>query len=91
MDGTYEVGADRGLHFGAGAAVDLAAEGVPTDRAADTAVVVAQGRAAYDRTMRALGAIPVPESPDHDYAEPVVDTIGGAAAERVTKFLPRPR
>jgi hypothetical protein len=91
MDGTYEVGADRGLHFDSGDAADLVAEGLPTERAVDTAVVVAQARAAYDRAMRALGAIPVPESPEHDFLEPFVDFAGGAAAERIRKSPLGPR
>jgi len=91
MDGTWEMDPDRGLHFGDDDAVDRAAGGLsaPTE---DAAAVEEQARGAFDRTIRALGAAAAPESPRHDYLEPLLDLAGGTATERLltSPFLRRP-
>ena len=92
MDGTFEVGADRGLHFDAGDAADLAAEG-----AAD-GPCRATRRSWWRKRGRRTTAPCARSAPSRcrnrrttTTPNPLVDTIGGAAAERITKFLPRPR
>jgi hypothetical protein len=90
MDGTWEMGPDQGLRFGKDDAADRATAAL-SRAPEDAAAIEEQARAAFDRTIRALGAASAPRSPGHDWTEPLVDLAGGTAVERLLKspFLER--
>jgi hypothetical protein len=85
MDGTWDNGADHGLHFDRETAAESMVADLSPDRAVDADALARQARAAFDRTARLLGRPQAPESPDEDYVEPFLDGAAGAAMERLKK------
>jgi len=79
-DGTWENGVDGGMRFsGDDAAAGALAALAPQDAAAAEALT-RQARAAYERTMTALGTPRPPTSPESDLLAPLVDAAVGKMA-----------
>ncbi|MGY1802004.1 hypothetical protein ACI78T_01840 [Blastococcus sp. SYSU D00922] len=76
MDGSYEVGPDRGLRFDEDDAAAVALAALPPDLAGRAAAVEAQAEASFRRAAGALGAPEAPDSVPRDYAAATSDLAG---------------
>jgi hypothetical protein len=91
MDGTWENGVDRGLVFDRADAASAALAHLPPEQAAHVRAATWQAQAAFDRAAGALGERRPPESPAHDYLEPLEDAMSGLMLERTQGRLRSPR
>jgi hypothetical protein len=78
MDGSYDVGPDRGLRFDAGDAVGGALAVLPPGRAVPAHMLQVQAEASFRRAAEALGLPEPPASPAVDRWAPLVDAATGA-------------
>ncbi|MCW2636467.1 MAG: hypothetical protein JWQ99_2834 [Blastococcus sp.] len=85
-DGSWEIGADRGLRFDREDAADAALDRVvgPAGHAPAEVVdeIARQSRAAFDRVARALGKPEEPIPPDASLGEAIKDAVSGQALSR---------
>ena len=81
-DGTWENGADTGLEFDAGTAIQGALDGAGPASAPEAAEIVRQAREAFARTAGALGDPAPAESPEPDYVAPLRDAFVPDAGTR---------
>ena len=78
MDGTFDVGPDRGRRYDADDAAHEAFAALPPGRADLAWAVKAQAVASFRRTVEVLDMPEPPKSPEVDLLEPLVDTATGA-------------
>lgn len=84
VDGSYEVGTDRGLRFTADDAAAQALASLPPDMAARGPAVEAQAAASFRRTAAALGVPEAPESVERDWGAATVEFGTGVVEGRLT-------